>query len=254
MEKNEFLLFNEIIYRMNTTVDLEDLRRALLVQLRLLIPFAAASIITIEMDPTTHLLTHRDPLCLPERFVLMEQEWIAKSDEDRALWHSHAPESVIVRDSEMWEREEERLSSPSYRDVYSRYGIYDVLQMNIAYQNERMALLTLYRTREDGPFTDRDVFFLRALSNHIDLAYHARLHGAAAARPEPTEPLRALAARCGLTRREEEIVGLIFRDRSNEEILDTLYIARNTLMKHLQNIYRKCGVSSRWELRKLRGS
>ncbi len=249
MEKNEFLLFNEIIYRLNTAVDLDDLRRALLTQLRSLIPFAAASVITIELDPETHLLIHRDPLCLPERFTAMEQEWIAKSDEDRVLWHSHAPESVVIRDSEMWEREEERLAAPSYRDVYSRYGIYDVLQMNIAYQNERMALLTLYRTREGGPFTDRDVFYLRALSNHIDLAYHTRLHGAAAAR---TEPLRALAARCGLTRREEEIVDLIFHDRSNEEILATLYIARNTLMKHLQNIYRKCGVSSRWDLRKLR--
>lgn len=252
MEKNEFLLFNEIIYRLNTAKDLDDLRRALLAQIRLLIPFAAASVITIEMDPTTHLLTHRDPLCLPERFTAMEEEWIAKSDEDRALWHSHAPESIIVRDSEMWERDEERLSSPSYRDVYARYGVYDVLQMNIAYQNERMALLTLYRTRADGPFTDRDVFFLRALSNHIDLAYHTRLHEDAAVRPESAEPLRALVARCGLTRREEEIVALVFRDRSNEEILDTLCIAHNTLMKHLQNIYRKCGVSSRWELMRLR--
>ena len=254
MEKNEFLLFNEIIYRLNTAEDLDDLRRALLVQLRMLIPFAAASVITIEMDPVTHLLTHRDPLCLPERFTAMEEEWIAKSDEDRALWHSHAPESVIVRDSEMWERDEERLAAPSYRDVYARYGVYDVLQMNIAYQNERMALLTLYRTREDGTFTDRDVFFLRALSNHIDLAYHGRLHAAAAARPAPTEPLRALTARYGLTRREGEIVGMVFLDRSNEEILDRLVISRNTLMKHLQNIYRKCGVSSRWELQKLRGS
>ena len=113
MEKNEFLLFNEIIYRLNTAEDLDDLRRALLVQLRMLIPFAAASVITIEMDPVTHLLTHRDPLCLPERFTAMEEEWIAKSDEDRALWHSHAPESVIVRDSEMWERDEERLAAPS---------------------------------------------------------------------------------------------------------------------------------------------
>ena len=39
-----------------------------------------------------------------------------------------------------------------------------------------------------------------------------------------------------------------------EEILATLYIARDILMKHLQNIYRKCGVASRWALRKLRGT
>lgn len=53
------------------------------------------------------------------------------------------------------------------------------------------------------------------------------------------------------TRREEEILRLVFQDWSNEEILDKLVISRYTLLKHLQNLYRKCGVSSRWDLRKL---
>ena len=54
-----------------------------------------------------------------------------------------------------------------------------------------------------------------------------------------------------LTPREGEILGLIFQDWNNEEILEKLRISRYTLLKHLQNIYRKCGVSSRWDLRKL---
>ena len=37
-----------------------------------------------------------------------------------------------------------------------------------------------------------------------------------------------------------------------EEILARLHISKNTLQKHLQNLYRKCGVCSRWDLRKLR--
>ncbi len=48
------------------------------------------------------------------------------------------------------------------------------------------------------------------------------------------------------------MLGLIFQDLNNEEILDKLMISRNTLLKHLQNLYRKCGVSSRWDLRKLK--
>ena len=56
----------------------------------------------------------------------------------------------------------------------------------------------------------------------------------------------------GLTRRETEILGLVFQDRNNEEILEQLHISKNTLLKHLQNLYRKCGVSSRWDLLKLR--
>ena len=50
---------------------------------------------------------------------------------------------------------------------------------------------------------------------------------------------------------EEEILRLVFQDWSNEEILDKLVSSRHTLLKHLQNLYRKCGVSSRWDLRKL---
>ena len=60
-----------------------------------------------------------------------------------------------------------------------------------------------------------------------------------------------MAKTYGLTRREEEILGLIFQDLKNEEIARQIGITRNTLHKHLQNIYRKCGVSSRWELMKL---
>lgn len=46
--------------------------------------------------------------------------------------------------------------------------------------------------------------------------------------------------------------GAVFQDRNNEEILEQLHISKNTLLKHLQNLYRKCGVSSRWDLLKLR--
>ena len=43
----------------------------------------------------------------------------------------------------------------------------------------------------------------------------------------------------------------MFQDQSNEDIAAQLVISRHTLLKHLQNIYRKCGVSSRWDLRRL---
>ena len=58
--------------------------------------------------------------------------------------------------------------------------------------------------------------------------------------------LPELIATYSLTRREGEILGLILQDCNNEEILAKLVISRNTLLKHLQNLYRKCGVSSRW--------
>ena len=48
-----------------------------------------------------------------------------------------------------------------------------------------------------------------------------------------------------LTAREREIVALMREGRSNPEIGEALYVTRNTVKKHIQNIYEKLGVNSR---------
>ena len=62
---------------------------------------------------------------------------------------------------------------------------------------------------------------------------------------------RQIAGEYGLTRREEEVLGYILSGASSEEISGKLCITRNPLFKHSQNLYRKCGVKSRWDLLKL---
>ena len=109
--------------------------------------------------------------------------------------------------------------------------------------------LSLYRTRREGLFTEKEAFYLRVLANHINLAYARCLEQEERNRGRASPP--ELVQTYHLTPREGEILGLIFQDWNNEEILEKLRISRYTLLKHLQNIYRKCGVSSRWDLRKL---
>jgi DNA-binding CsgD family transcriptional regulator len=53
------------------------------------------------------------------------------------------------------------------------------------------------------------------------------------------------AATHGLTYRELEVLRLVARGRSNREIAATLVISEHTVARHLQNIFRKLGVSSR---------
>lgn len=249
MEKNDFLLFNEVVYHIHTCGDLDDFKRTLLSQIKLLIPYAYASILAVEIDPATRDIRHRDPFCLPESFTSLEEAWIARDYQDEIFWVSHAPESIVVRSSELM-GEESRLSSPIFRDLYQQYNIYDTLSMNLAYEHQVMALLTIYRTRADGMFTDQEAFYLRALSNHVNYAYHT-CAGKPSAQAEH-RTMEQLAEQYQLTRREEEILGLVFQDMNNEEILERIAISRHTLLKHLQNIYRKCGISSRWDLLKLR--
>ncbi len=51
-----------------------------------------------------------------------------------------------------------------------------------------------------------------------------------------------------LTVRECEVMKLVYEGYTNPEIAEELYISRNTVKKHIQNIYEKTGVSNRMEL------
>lgn len=72
-----------------------------------------------------------------------------------------------------------------------------------------------------------------------------------APRMTPEERLDLLAERYQLTAREREIVALMREGRSNPEIGEALYVTRNTVKKHIQNIYEKLGVNSRKGLEEL---
>lgn len=49
----------------------------------------------------------------------------------------------------------------------------------------------------------------------------------------------------GLTERELEVLLVLVRGRSNQEIADDLGISAKTVGNHIQHVYEKCGVRSR---------
>jgi HD-GYP domain-containing protein (c-di-GMP phosphodiesterase class II) len=65
---------------------------------------------------------------------------------------------------------------------------------------------------------------------------------AAAGRREAPSPPETPA---GLTEREVEVLRLIARGRSNKQVAERLVIAPKTVGRHVENLYRKIGVSSR---------
>jgi len=54
-----------------------------------------------------------------------------------------------------------------------------------------------------------------------------------------------------LTRRERQGLDAVAPGLSNDEIAAELYLSPNTVKGHLKRLFRKIGVSSRWEARDL---
>jgi DNA-binding CsgD family transcriptional regulator len=62
-------------------------------------------------------------------------------------------------------------------------------------------------------------------------------------------------ARPGVSARESEIIGLILEGRTNREIAESLFISESTVKKHVNHIFKKLRIRSRWALVRLsRGS
>lgn len=248
MNKNDFFLLSEVIYQLHACETMGDLERRFFDRVSLFIPFRFASYIQIHEDPATGKQSHSLRFCQPDSFAAVEQQWIERVKDAGTAWLSSGSESVVVRSSELFAGDS-RLGLPVYRDLFRPQGIVDDMQMNLVREGRTSGRIAFFRTQTDGPFTEEDVTKLRLLSKHINLAF-----GRCMDHTEPAgEDLAALAERFGLTRRETEIVRCIFRGMDNGEISAALNISRNTLYKHNNNIFQKCGIKSRWELLRLRG-
>ena len=99
MEKNTFLMINDIIYDLYSCTSLNEIKAKFLHRLKMVIPYSYASILLHENteDPDTIRLT--SPICIPEAFIEAENEYMKVADEDHLLWLLHSREPRLVRSS-----------------------------------------------------------------------------------------------------------------------------------------------------------
>ncbi|MGN1181672.1 MAG: response regulator transcription factor [Faecalibacillus sp.] len=240
MEKNQFLLFNDIVYEMNKSQNKDELKTQFLERLKLLIPYHYASIIFSHQDT----LFDKQPICVPEYFIQAEKEYIDHCQEDELLWAIHSHESTILIESDLLP-ENKRLQSSLYKNCYQKYNIYDQLQYTIVYNQQFLGVLTLYRTRSDGLFNDDDLFYLRSLGKHLNLLVYQLEHS------QRIIDIKSAQAKFHLTVREIEIIKNMVALKTNSEIARDLHISEYTIAKHIQNIFKKMNIASRIELLRL---
>ena len=249
MEKNAFLLYNDIVSALYHCSKPEDLRTLFLPRLKSLIPYSYASIFladTKKQAKATEPQPLLPALCVPASFAEAENNWLEAQDEDYLAWLTKSPESILVRESEILS-DEQRLNSYLYQNCYKQYNIYDTLQYAIAADNQCLGIITLLRTRIDDKFCDDDSFFLRSFGIHLSMVFKKFTYQENDGRVVNAAVLEELTHKHSLTPRESQVYRMVLSFADNQQICDSLGIKENTLQKHLQNLFQKLGVSSRWE-------
>jgi DNA-binding NarL/FixJ family response regulator len=110
-------------------------------------------------------------------------------------------------------------------------------------------------TMHDDPRLVRELIGLGASAYLVKSAtieeLHTAVHNAAESPPGnviiPLEKLRTPSEADGISRRELEVLLMVARGMSNQQIAISLHLSEATVKRHLANIYPRIGVSSRGE-------
>jgi DNA-binding CsgD family transcriptional regulator len=249
MQNNEFLLINNIIYQIYSIPDFDTMKITFLNLLKMLVPNTASSILMADHTNSKSLLC--DAICVPDVYSDAEKNYLLNQDEDYTRWVMLSGQCVLIRESDLMP-EDERIKTVLYKKCYQPFGLHYSLQLNLVYNDLFLGVVTIYRKKEEGDFTSDEMFIVKALSDHINLRFYEYYTKDSKNSSSTSYSLANLASKYHLTNREVEVLQLIFKDMDNDEIAEKLFISGYTLKKHIQNLYRKFDVSTKWNLLKFR--
>lgn len=115
-------------------------------------------------------------------------------------------------------------------DHYHEIGIY------LISQNKLLGGISFVGERNDPSFHTHSIDEIEVVSYFISMKLNYLLR---------QSPIHKQAH---LTPSEQKVCGLLKKGLTNQEMADQLVVSLNTIKKHLQNIYKKLGVSNRTSL------
>lgn len=242
MDRNSMFALNQIIYQIYNIENFDEMKKELMTQLKNLLSCACVSIFMASEEDGSLC----NPTCVPSSYLKMEQTYLTLQELEWGSWITKQKRSLVVRSSELIP-EKERVKTAFYQRSYKPFGVHYSAYMTVVYKNEFMGILTVYRTKSQGDFSEEDLFYLQMLSEHLNARFYREKYHESSTWYKRKKMSRYMAS-YGLTEREAEIMDMIFDGISNEEIVESLFISPSTLKKHLQNIYRKTGVKSKTQL------
>lgn len=245
LEKNDINIYNNIVYQIYTQEDLDEMRLNFLKLVKLLIPYESANFYLADRNGS-HLITKPVSVNFPIEALT---EYLEKIEgEDPTRWIFIQAKNMVYREKDLFSAEAiER--NKCYQEFYIPHDLHHSLQISLSMNNIFLGSLSFYRSKKQNEFSDHEIYFFELFKDHLALRLYQDLN---LDNPKLlyTSEIDS-KQKYGLTAREWEIAKLLADELSIEEIGSKLYISQNTVKKHIVNIYKKVGISSRRELCKL---
>lgn len=241
LETSDWLVINNIIYKIYTTEDLTVMRKNLLDQLTMILNFDSADFFLSNEAGEKGLLGAVTYNCGLDKAAQYDE-----LDYSRGIMYGG--KSMVYRETDIIS-DEKRVKTEYYQQVYRPNNWHYSIQMILARDKQFLGVITLYRTIGKENFQYDDVFLLDMLKDH--LAFRLFREKVKVENQFSKLKIADAVEKYQLTKREETILRLLLRGTDNEMICEGLVISINTLKKHVLNIYRKLGINNRVQLFKM---
>lgn len=176
----------------------------------------------------------------------LERYYGTYAAQDYTVWSFNATRTEAYRDLDLVDVAT-RDRTAFFRGWMEPQGLYFGMGSTIACEGIAYGSITLFRSRVQGEFTDRELACLLEVTRHIGVRLHD-LHPRGMDAAAGTDTARRLAQAHGLNPREEQALRLMLHGASNREIASGMLISESTAKKHVNAVYRKLGVANRMGL------
>ena len=240
--ENEWKFINEILLQIHGNDDIDSMRKELFDMLQYLVRFDYGAFFLCKEDGVTNPIGYNISKEELETDTSQMEE-INPLKTLRSLMMD--PKHPAIRVSEYMfadKLEDTEYSNLIWMPKRIRYSIL----VGIGHKGRELGSINLYRTEEKNDFSDKDLEIVNILKAHLNIRLYREN---TPYRINPDES--SLKAIYGLTDRETEIVELWSRGLTDNEISERLAISKNTLKKHISNVFSKLEISSRVELLKI---
>lgn len=247
MQKNEMIILNDVIRGIYTTENYRQMRLNFLNMITTLIPNGMCSFFLASGDS-------KKPLCDPVgvgasmEFLMeyMEGEEYVSSDYTR--WHFMSGKTTVYRETDLYP-DAIRKQTEYFQFVFEKRNFYYSAQIGISYGGIFLGVISFFREKETGDFTDKEMFLLDLIKDHLE--YRCNLEWKKTrgqGRQEKAFDANRYIQEYELTIRECEVLKILLSGMTGPAICEKLTISNSTLKKHTLSIYKKLGIHSRWEL------
>ncbi|MCF8011091.1 MAG: helix-turn-helix transcriptional regulator [Clostridiales bacterium] len=244
----EWMHLNDLIAEAGSIFSLFDVCESVLGMLQTIIPFDHG--LFFFYDDTDLKLLKPFLFNVSERVNKEYFEYYYRIDDIRARAFNQpfpARSSDIMFYKE-WDKKE------YFCDFMKANDFYYQLKADIHYKDELLSSISLLRNKKSGDFTDKELFYISLLRPHLGNHMYKLMilkkqekalkdHGL-----QISQIIDQNQKRYKLSNRETDVIELVIKGLTTEEISDKLHISRETVRKHFKNIFSKSTVRNKTEL------